>query len=75
MRADAFLFGESQSRVVVSVKEENLDGFLELVNKSDVEWANLGSVTSGELLIDEQSFGNISEAKDLYESAIGNMMG
>jgi phosphoribosylformylglycinamidine synthase II len=73
-RADAYLFGEAQSRIVVSVSEKNLDEFLDVLSKSDVEWANLGTVTDGELLIDEESFGHISEAKSIYENALGNLM-
>jgi phosphoribosylformylglycinamidine synthase II len=73
-RADAFLFGEAQSRVVVSVNEKNLDQFLDVLSKSDIEWANLGTVTDGEMLIDEQSFGHISEAKEIYENALGELM-
>ncbi len=73
-RADAFLFGEAQSRIVVSVSEEKLDGFVEILSKSTIEWANLGTVTDGELLIDEESFGNITEAKELYDNAIGKLM-
>ncbi len=73
-RADAFLFGEAQSRVVVSVSENKLDQFLDVLSKSDLEWANLGTVTDGELLIDEQSFGHVSEAKEIYENALGEMM-
>jgi len=74
VRADAFLFGESQSRIVVSVSEDQLDNFLDVLNESDVEWANLGVVTDGELLIDEQSFGNIAETKEIYDTAIEKMM-
>ena len=73
-RADAFLFGEAQSRVVVSVNGNKLDQFLDVLSKADIEWANLGMVTDGELLIDEQSFGHISEAKEIYENALGKMM-
>jgi phosphoribosylformylglycinamidine synthase len=73
-RADAFLFGEAQSRVVVSVNEKNLDQFLDVLAKSDIQWANLGSVTDGEILIDEQSFGHISEAKKMYEHALEKML-
>jgi phosphoribosylformylglycinamidine synthase II len=73
-RADAFLFGEAQSRVVVSISEKQLDAFLDVLSKSDIEWSNLGTVTDGELLIDEQSFGHISEVKDIYDNAIGKMM-
>lgn len=73
-RADAFLFGEAQSRVVVSVGADKLDAFLDVLSKSDLEWSNLGTVTDGELLIDEQSFGHISEAKMIYENALSEMM-
>ncbi len=73
-RADAFLFGEAQSRIVISVSEEKLDAFLDILSKSDIEWANLGTVTDGELLIDEQSFGHISEVKELYDNALGKLM-
>src|SRR5205085_7134833 len=56
-RADAFLFGEAQSRIVVSVSPEKLDDFVDVLVASDVEFSNLGTITSGELLIDEESFG------------------
>ena len=73
-RADAFLFGEAQSRIVVSVSEEKMDEFVDILSKSTVEWANLGTVTDGDMLIDEESFGTITEAKDLYDNAIDNLM-
>jgi phosphoribosylformylglycinamidine synthase len=73
-RADAFLFGEAQSRVVVSIHPDKLDDFVELIADTDIEFSNIGSVTDGELLIDEVSFGSISEAKNLYDNAIGEMM-
>lgn len=73
-RADAFLFGEAQSRVVVSVNEEAMNDFIDELVKSNVEFSNLGSVTDSEILIDEESYGTIAQAKDLYENAIGNLM-
>jgi phosphoribosylformylglycinamidine synthase subunit PurL len=72
-RADAFLFGEAQSRIVVSVNEQNLDAFLDILSKSDVEWENIGTVTDGELTIDDLSFGNINKAKELYENALSRL--
>ncbi|MBP6335314.1 MAG: phosphoribosylformylglycinamidine synthase subunit PurL [Bacteroidia bacterium] len=74
-RADAFLFGESQSRILVSVHPDQLDEFVNILVGSDVEFSNLGMVTGGEISIDEASFGNIFDAKDLYENALGKMMG
>jgi phosphoribosylformylglycinamidine synthase II len=73
-RADAFLFGEAQSRVVVSVSEDKMDAFVDFIAAMNIEFSNLGSVTNGELLIDDQSFGTIVEAKALYENAIGDAM-
>ncbi len=73
-RADAFLFGEAQSRIVVSVHPDQLDEFVDFLAAADVEFSNLGSVTEGELLIDEQSFGHIADAKKMYENAIPNLM-
>jgi phosphoribosylformylglycinamidine synthase II len=73
-RADAFLFGEAQSRIVVSVSPEKMDDFVNYIANTDVEFSNLGVVTEGELLIDEESFGNISEAKSIYDNAIGDAM-
>ncbi len=73
-RADAFLFGESQSRIVVSVSQDKIDDFVEFIAVSNVEFSNIGMVSEGPILIDEQSFGHISDAKELYDNAIGNMM-
>ena len=72
-RADAFLFGEAQSRIVVSVNEEHLDDFLAILADTDVEWENIGQVTDGDITIDELSFGNISEAKLLYDNALNKL--
>ena len=69
-RADAFLFGEAQSRIVVSVSPEKLDNFVDALASYDVEFSNLGSVTEGEILIDEQSFGTIDQAKALYDNSL-----
>ncbi len=73
-RADAFLFGEAQSRVVVSVGSGNLDAFVNFIASTDIEFSNLGTVTDGPILIDEESFGHIKDAKEIYENAIGKMM-
>ncbi|HRH66573.1 MAG TPA: AIR synthase-related protein, partial [Bacteroidia bacterium] len=69
-RADAFLFGEAQSRIVVSVNPDKLDDFVDALASYDVEFSNLGTVTGGEILIDEQSFGTIEQAKELYNSSL-----
>jgi phosphoribosylformylglycinamidine synthase len=74
MRKDAFLFGEAQGRVVVSVSPGQLDEFIELLADQDVEFTNLGTTGGHELMVDHVSFGTLDEFRDLYEHAIGNIM-
>jgi phosphoribosylformylglycinamidine synthase len=73
-RADAFLFGEAQSRIVVSVNESKLDEFVDYLASTNIEFSNLGVVTEGAITIDDESFGHISEIRELYENAIGKIM-
>ncbi|MFL5739218.1 MAG: phosphoribosylformylglycinamidine synthase subunit PurL [Flavisolibacter sp.] len=69
-RPDAFWLGESQSRVVVTVREEELKRFNNRVRKSSVALMGLGSVTGGSLRVDGNSWGEIDSWKELYDTAI-----
>ena len=71
IRLDAFLFGEGQGRAVVSVTEEQEEAFVEYMVASGINMTLLGHVTKGKLQIDEQHFGFITEAKDIYDNALG----
>jgi phosphoribosylformylglycinamidine synthase len=70
IREDAFLFGEGQGRVVVSLTEEMEEAFLEYMVESGVNITLLGHVSKGKLQVDEEHFGFITEAKELYENAL-----
>lgn len=70
VREDAFLFGEGQGRIVVSVSEDQEDAFLEHMMHSGVNFTLLGHVTKGKLMVDEEHYGFISEAKELFNSAL-----
>lgn len=70
IREDAFLFGEGQGRVVVSVDEASEDEFIERMAESNVSFTLLGHVTKGKLMIDDEHFGFIQEAKGLYDNAL-----
>ncbi|HKR06677.1 MAG TPA: AIR synthase-related protein, partial [Bacteroidia bacterium] len=74
IRKDAFLFGESQSRVVVSISPEKLDAFVDFIAGSDVEFTNLGEVTPGEIKIDGENFEAVMHFKNVYDGAIGKVM-
>ena len=70
VREDAFLFGEAQGRVVVTVNEDQEDEFLESMMNSNTSFTLLGHVTQGKLMIDDEHFGFITEAKDLFNQAL-----
>jgi phosphoribosylformylglycinamidine (FGAM) synthase-like enzyme len=74
-RTDAFLFGESQSRAVVSVRPEMQEAFVERLTASDIEFTFLGEVTdTDDMIIDGQNFGSLSEAVKLYDGVLGGKM-
>lgn len=70
IREDAFLFGEGQGRVVVTVNEDSEDEFIERMASSNVSFTLLGHVTKGKMMIDDEHFGFIQEAKGLYDNAL-----
>jgi phosphoribosylformylglycinamidine synthase len=73
-RKDAFLFGESQSRVVVSVRPEKLDAFVETLAETDIDFTNLGEVGGNLVMIDETDYGQIEVFGKLHTDSIGDMM-
>jgi phosphoribosylformylglycinamidine synthase len=74
IRRDAFLFGESQSRIAVTVVEDYEDEFLDFVGDSGVQVMLLGHVTKGRVTIDEENFGFIEDYRTLYENSIAEAM-
>lgn len=73
-RKDAYLFGEAQSRVVVSVSADKQDEFVEMMSASGTDFTLLGNVTAGELSIDGDSFGTITKAKEKYDTALAKRL-
>jgi phosphoribosylformylglycinamidine (FGAM) synthase-like enzyme len=75
IRTDAFFFGESQSRAVVSVRPEMQEAFVERLTASDIEFTYLGEVTAlDEMMIEGQSFGTLTKAVELYDGVLGGKM-
>ncbi len=70
VRKDAFLFGEAQGRVVVSVSASRETQFLDFMMNSGISISALGHVTKGELRIDDVSFGFINDFRKTYETSI-----
>jgi phosphoribosylformylglycinamidine synthase len=74
VRKDAFLFGEAQSRVIVSVKKADEDKFIDLMMATQAEFEYLGDVKGKEMIIDGESFGKVSEAKKIFDNALGELL-
>jgi phosphoribosylformylglycinamidine synthase len=70
IRKDAFLFGEAQGRIVVSIRPEQQEAFVEYMSLNNIDYSYLGDVTSSEILIDNESYGEVAEYKHRYEHAI-----
>jgi phosphoribosylformylglycinamidine synthase len=73
-RKDAFLFGESQSRVVVSILPDNEGEFAALCAMKGLDFSLLGEVRGVEAVVDGESYGSIEELYELFESVIPKMM-
>ena len=70
IRNDAFWFGEAQGRVVVSVSESNLDDFLNHIEKSEIAFTQIGTVTESNIFINNINWGNVETWKKMYNNAI-----
>jgi phosphoribosylformylglycinamidine synthase len=73
-RTDAFWFGESQSRVVVSVAPENIATFELLVSEDGLPCTRIGSVRASDIVIEGVSWGSIKDWKSTYDMAIERFM-
>lgn len=74
-RRDAFLFGEAQSRIVVSVSPSQQIKFEGLLEDSDTDFTFLGTVDKGGVLeVDRQEIMLMSVAKDLYFRTLPNYL-
>jgi phosphoribosylformylglycinamidine synthase len=72
IRKDASLFGEGQSRVVVSVELDKVKAFEAALK--DCPFEKIGVVTSGEIVVDGDFWGSIDWWSEKYDSAIENYL-
>ena len=68
LRKDAFLFGEAQSRVVVSVAPTKFELFESIIK--DFPHQEVGIVSTGKIEIDGEDWGEIRDWKNLYDTSI-----
>lgn len=73
IRKDAFLFGEAQSRVVVSVAPSQKEAFEQSLGNQP--FSLLGKVKSdGQLKVDQSNWGHIADWKKTYDEAIEKLL-
>jgi len=72
IRKDAYWFGESQSRVVVSVAPDKVAAFKAALGSFPCE--QLGVVTDGGFGVDGQNWGGVAEWKERYDTALERYM-
>jgi phosphoribosylformylglycinamidine synthase len=72
LRADAFWFGEAQSRVVVSVSPSKQDAFESTLAASGVKSALLGNVKGKDVVINGEPWGEVASWKLPYDDKIGS---
>jgi phosphoribosylformylglycinamidine synthase subunit PurL len=71
-RKDIFLFGESQGRIIVSIKPENKDKFELFLQQIPQQFYLLGEVSKSNFIIDNQNFGSCNEYFEQYTNSISN---
>jgi phosphoribosylformylglycinamidine synthase subunit PurL len=72
IRNDAFLFGETQSRIVVSLSENNLENLKAIADKYEIPMQVLGKIEGNNLKIGNLLNLEIKQLKIAWESKIEN---
>jgi len=70
IRMDAFLFGEAQSRIVISCKADKLEAILASAKALNCEIEELGTVNTGNILVDNTSYGTVDSYKGLHDTGL-----
>ena len=74
IRKDAFLFGESQSRIVFTANADKLNQIESMLCKLNCDYQVLGYVGGNGLTIDGKSFGKIAEYTQYYDNALAKYL-
>jgi phosphoribosylformylglycinamidine synthase subunit PurL len=74
IRTDAFLFGEAQGRIVVTVSPSRETLFIDHMVESGIPFTTLGHVTKSEIRVDDLSYGFIADMKREYSESLGKQI-
>lgn len=74
VRKDAWLFGEAQSRALISVRTEQIADFERFLQSENAPYELLGTVSGPQLLIDGENWGSTAEWKRVYAGVLEEIM-
>jgi len=74
-RSDAYLYGEGQGRIVITIDESNIEAVTSEIEGSGVHFRVIGSVCGNDMLVDDQNFGSVNEFKNIYDTALERQLG
>ena len=69
-RQDAWLFGEAQGRVVVSIKPEQRAAFESHFGSKGVDILHIGEVKGQSMVINGENFGDVADRLNVYTNAL-----
>ncbi|MCC7244704.1 MAG: phosphoribosylformylglycinamidine synthase subunit PurL [Saprospiraceae bacterium] len=74
VRPDAWLFGEAQSRVVVSVRTEQVEAFERFLQQENAPFSRLGTVSQSAVTINGDQWGDIQEWARVWSDVLTHTM-
>ncbi len=74
VRKDAFLFGEGQSRVVVSVADDQLASFKEHMDTTKISCLALGKVENHNFTVDGENWMSAEDASNTYNHSLASYL-
>ncbi len=74
IRKDAFLFGESQGRAVVSVSDENKAAFEALLQEKNIPFLAIGTTKGANCVVDGENWGDVATFENSYNTSIETIL-
>jgi phosphoribosylformylglycinamidine synthase II len=74
IRKDAFLFGEAQSRVIVTVSGSTSSAFETELKKQTISFTKLGTVKGTSVIVDSTNYGSVADYKLGFDTSIEGYM-
>jgi phosphoribosylformylglycinamidine synthase len=74
LRKDAYLFGEAQSRAVITIAPNDAEAFEYELKNAGVPFEVIGTVKGKNVVVDGTDFGTVSDFAVLYNTSIENKL-